>query len=145
MADAVTSTLAGLPAVTGQVTPTAKSTLDKDSFLKLLTTQLQNQDPLQPTDNMEFVSQMANFSTLEQMTNMTSTMEKFLTSMASSYKVEAMSYLGLKVTAQPADQPDAIVGTVKSVKFVDGEAVLKVGETEVKLSDIQKIEYPDAA
>ena len=51
----------------------AKSTnndLDKNAFLKLLVTQLENQDPLDPQDNSEFVAEMAQFSSLEQMTNM---------------------------------------------------------------------------
>ena len=52
--------------------------LDRNAFFKLLTTQLSYQDPLDPMDNTEFVSQMAQFSSLEQMENMNSTMEQFL-------------------------------------------------------------------
>ncbi|SES67491.1 flagellar basal-body rod modification protein FlgD [Natronincola peptidivorans] len=44
--------------------------LDKDAFLKLLTTQLSNQDPLNPMEDREFIAQMAQFSSLEQMQNM---------------------------------------------------------------------------
>ncbi len=46
--------------------------LDKNAFLTLLVTELQNQDPLDPQDNSEFVAQMVQFSTLEQMSNMSS-------------------------------------------------------------------------
>ena len=53
-----------------------KNDLDKDAFLQLLVAQLQNQDPLEPQDNGEFIAQMAQFSTLEQMNNMTSSMDK---------------------------------------------------------------------
>lgn len=44
--------------------------LDKDAFLRLLVTQLQNQDPLSPMEDREFIAQMAQFSSLEQMQNL---------------------------------------------------------------------------
>ncbi|NBG87569.1 flagellar hook capping protein [Isachenkonia alkalipeptolytica] len=47
--------------------------LDKDAFLQLLTTQLSNQDPLNPTEDREFIAQMAQFSSLEQMQNLNDT------------------------------------------------------------------------
>lgn len=47
--------------------------LDRDAFLKLLTTQLSNQDPLNPTEDREFIAQMAQFSSLEQMQNLNDT------------------------------------------------------------------------
>lgn len=59
-----------------QQTTTKKNDLDKNAFLQLLVAQLQNQDPLEPQDNGEFIAQMAQFSTLEQMNNMTSSMDK---------------------------------------------------------------------
>ncbi len=46
-----------------------QSALDKDAFLKLMVTQLQYQDPLDPQDNSEYVAELAQFSALEQMTN----------------------------------------------------------------------------
>ena len=55
-----------------------KSELDQQDFLKLLVTQLQNQDPLNPTDQAEFMSQTTAFSQLNEMTSMNSSLEKML-------------------------------------------------------------------
>lgn len=55
---------------------TAGGKLDKQAFLQLLCTQLQHQDPLDPQDNSQYISQLAQFSSLEQMTNVSSSMDK---------------------------------------------------------------------
>ena len=56
-------------------TSSKSNNLDKDAFLKLLVTQLQNQDPLSPMEDREFIAQMAQFSSLEQMQNLNDTMK----------------------------------------------------------------------
>ena len=56
-------------------TADANSSLDKDAFLQLLVAQMKYQDPLEPTSNTEYISQFTTFSELEQMQNMSSSMD----------------------------------------------------------------------
>lgn len=80
------------------------SALGKNDFLTLLLAQLRNQDPFSPADNTQFVAQLAQFSTLEQMTLMNATLEKNLDS--NTAMTEAVSnamiinYFGKYVTAE---------------------------------------------
>jgi len=71
---------------------TGQQTLGKDDFLKILIAQLEHQDPLNPMEDKEFISQMASFSTLEQMVNMSTMMQKFIDSQSTtSEKLTSMS------------------------------------------------------
>ena len=61
-----------------------KDQLGRDAFLNLLVTQLQHQDPLQPQANGEFIAQLAQFSSLEQLTTMSDTLEAIKTALAAT-------------------------------------------------------------
>jgi flagellar basal-body rod modification protein FlgD len=77
-----------------------QSGLDRDDFLKLLITQLQHQDPTSPVEDKDFIAQMAQFSSLEQMTNMSTGFQKLSGLLASS---EASQVLGKTVELRDGD------------------------------------------
>ncbi|MEB2278536.1 flagellar hook assembly protein FlgD [Lysinibacillus xylanilyticus] len=116
---------------------TGNSELGKDAFLQLLITQLQHQDPTNPMDDREFISQMAQFSSLEQMQNMTKAMGSLLASQQQTQLMNYTSFVGKEVkwhelTDKLDDKGKPVInegtGTIKSVKFVDGNAVFELAD-----------------
>lgn len=89
------------PVITGSTEPAASqsSVLGKEDFLNLLITQLQNQDPLNPTDSTEFTAQLAQFSSLEQLSNVNDNLEQLQNYQAAANNSQAVSLLGKEVTA----------------------------------------------
>lgn len=111
-------------------TKTIDNTMGKDTFIKLLVTQLQNQDPLNPMDDKDFIAQTAQFSSLEQMMNMS----KSFTNM------QVNSYLGKHVIANDPKTGLTTEGIVTEVKTVDGEYKIVVNsDKEFNLEDIQNV------
>ncbi len=113
------------------------SDLDKDAFLRLLVTQLQYQDPLNPMDNTEFVSQMAQFTALEQMNNLNSTMTNS----------QAYSMIGRTVYAQVKNENtntyEEVTGTIDSVTIKSGKAYLNIGDKEISYDDVKEVYSTD--
>jgi flagellar basal-body rod modification protein FlgD len=72
----------------------------EDQFLKLLTTQLQNQDPTNPMDNMQLTSQLAQISTVEGITNLNTTLQSISSQMDLSQSIDATSFIGKSVLVQ---------------------------------------------
>lgn len=115
----------------------ASANLDKDDFLKLLITQLQNQDPTSPMDDTAFVSQMATFSSLEQMSNMNATLESMLQSQNENLLVGYSQFVGKEVDYHSisseddgnSEQVKEGKGTVAAVQFTSGsvEFILEDG------------------
>ncbi len=76
------------------------SSLGKEDFLTLLVAQLENQDPLDPQDNTEFVAQMAQFSALEQQITTNENLEDLISSNTSIQQLSAFNLLGQTVVAE---------------------------------------------
>ena len=100
----------------------ASNELGKDDFLKLLITQLQNQDPTEPMENQEFIAQMAQFSSLEQMTNMSTSFAKMASFISSQ---EATSTLGKTVELNVGDT--TTTGIVEGATRGDNPQILVNG------------------
>lgn len=125
---AVTSaTYSGVVSSTNSTTSTAKSNQDlgKDDFLNLLVTQLKYQDPMSPMEDKEFISQMAQFTSLEQMKNMNNSVQI----------TQATSFIGKQVTWSDSAGAEQ-TGVVKSVKIQNGEARVIVGDETLELKKI---------
>jgi flagellar basal-body rod modification protein FlgD len=73
--------------------------LGRDAFLSLLITQLQNQDPLNPTDSTAFTAQLAQFSSLEQLGNVNDNLKQLQNSQASGNNTQAVALIGKEITA----------------------------------------------
>ena len=114
----------------------AKSEMEKEAFLKLLVTQLRHQDPTRPMEDKEFVSQMAQYSSLEQMRNLNNEMKNLIQSSSSS---QAFNLLGKEVDAIIPETKTRIRGEVSSVFFQEGQIMLRVGNTAIGLGDIEAV------
>jgi flagellar basal-body rod modification protein FlgD len=124
--------------VTGNTTPTPtqlvnpKAQMGKDDFLKLLAIQLQNQDPSSPSDNQQFMAQMAQFSALEQSTNMATG----LTQLAFSTQInQSVSLIGHTIGYTRADGTSA-TGVAQSISVGNNEIQIKVGSDTVTPGDV---------
>jgi flagellar basal-body rod modification protein FlgD len=95
----------------GGATKSAGQTLGKDDFLKLLVGQLQHQDPMAPSDDQQWIGQMAQFSQLEQVTNIASSSTKISDSLDRS---GSLALIGRTVTYADAEGA-AHTGTVQQV------------------------------
>lgn len=121
---------------------TGSSSLGKDDFLKILMTQLQNQDPLNPMQDQDFISQMATFSSLEQMTNLNSSMDNFIKSAQQNQFMQASSMIG-KTVAYLDEQGNELKSLVKSVLYKDGTTSFQLddsNQTSITSGQITKIE-----
>lgn len=107
--------------------------LDKNSFLKLLVTQLSKQDPTNPMNDREFISQMAQFSSLEQMNNVANSMNKLRGS-------QANQLIGKMIEGKDFVTEKPVQGIVTSALYQpNGDVLLKVNGRFTKLDDITSV------
>lgn len=118
-----------------------KQELGKDEFLQLLVTQMQYQDPLSPMDNSQMIAQLAQFSSLEQMTNVA----------ASNQGVQAYAMIGKEITGSMVSVDgsainETVTGIVQSVNSEGTKhfVILQTGES-INVDDITNVQEPSSS
>jgi flagellar basal-body rod modification protein FlgD len=113
-------------------TRTPTSELGKDEFLQILAVQLSNQDPLEPVQDTEFIAQMAQFSSLEQMQAMAD----------STIVTQSYSMIGRDVYGEVTDsagQQQQIIGRVVGTSSLNGSPAVIIGDYVVSMSSIKQV------
>lgn len=109
------------------------SSLDKDAFLQLLVAQMKYQDPLEPTDNTEYISQLATFSQLEEMQNMTAGMNFQRASGLVGQEVVC------KVTNAVTGNTEYAQGIVDYVVYENNKAYISIDEELYSVDDVYQV------
>ncbi|HEV2643621.1 MAG TPA: flagellar hook capping FlgD N-terminal domain-containing protein [Candidatus Elarobacter sp.] len=124
------------------------SQLGQDAFLKLLTTQLRNQDPLHPMDDTQSVAQLAQFSSVQATTELKDAFASF----QSNFSVmQSAGLLGKTVSAQSTDaggNVTSVSGTVKTISVINGTPMITLVDANGKLlvdSNGQPLQLPTSA
>jgi len=132
--------------VTGAASTAPSSTLDKDAFLKLLVTQVKNQDPLQPQGGTEYVAQLAQFSSLEQMQNLNDNIVGLAllqqNNALMSQLTQSSALIGQNVEWTDPETGEVHSGAVTSVKLQDGLALLEIDGEDVPLGNVTQVLGP---
>lgn len=115
------------------VVDAANKTLDKTAFLKLLVTELRNQDPMNPMDDKDFIAQLAQFSALEQMQLLNTGFESLD---KSGQAAQAFALIGRTIEYADPNSDTPIRGVVDKVTFAGGQPKLNIGKMVVDLSSV---------
>jgi flagellar basal-body rod modification protein FlgD len=110
--------------------------LTSETFLKLLIAQLQNQDPTDPLDSDQLLSQISEMRNLQASIELQSALDNLV---LSQQLTGATAFIGKTITALVGDQQIEVEGVVERVQMRDGKAFLSVDGTEVELGDVVSV------
>jgi flagellar basal-body rod modification protein FlgD len=108
--------------------------LGKDDFLKILITQLQNQDPLQPLEDKEFIAQMAQFSSVEQLSNISTEISLMRQSLGSVSGLIGKQVSWINTSADDSDTVKS--GIVEAIAMKDGKQYAIVDGESIDLTNV---------
>ena len=127
-------------AQTGAATSASRIAADFNTFLTLLTAQLQNQDPMQPMEDKEFIAQMAQFTSVEQLMNISTQLTSLNQSLGS-----ASSLIGKDITWTDSTTLLPKSGTVDSILVSSGVNYAVVGDQKIALAEVTQIKNASTA
>ncbi len=116
---------------------TLKQTLGSDDFMKLLSVQFQQQDPMKPMEDTAFIAQMAQFSALQQSSSLVTEMGLLR---ADQQNLSASGMLGRTVTVSDKDG-NPVTGQVTAMESTKDGPVLLIDGQKYPLSDVTRVEY----
>ncbi len=135
---ATTAATNGTLSTNTTTSPVLQKELGQDDFLKLLAAQLGAQDPMAPTDNTQFISQMANFSSLQQMSALNVNFTAFAASQKAS---QAPAYLGREVSVTDLTGK-TITGIATAYHVNSGGATLTINDKDYPLDAVTGVALP---
>jgi flagellar basal-body rod modification protein FlgD len=128
--------------------------LGKDEFLKLLMAQIKNQDPLDPMDDKEFISQMTTFSSLEQMMNMNNSIQQLVQNQTVSPVIQYSHMIGKEVSYYKLDEEsgeiiepkEIITSQVKAISEKEGFAVIElINDQKIYTDEVLRVSTPETS
>jgi flagellar basal-body rod modification protein FlgD len=114
--------------------------LGKDAFLKILVTQLQNQDATQPMKDGEFIAQMSQLSVMEQLSNLNKSLSMFLYTQMEQQLSDYSGMIDKKVTWMNSETKVQESGIVSGILYKNDLVYFKIGDQEILASSILSIE-----
>jgi flagellar basal-body rod modification protein FlgD len=127
---------------------TGTDALGQDAFLQLLLAELGNQDPFNPMQDRDFVAQLAQLNSLNELTEINDTLSEMNDALAelsnsdSASLTDASALLGKVVTGK-TESGSTVTGTVTGLYLVDGDVTLYVDDTAVPLDGITQVTEPE--
>jgi flagellar basal-body rod modification protein FlgD len=136
--------LPAIHAINSYSAPTAgaqqKKEMGKEQFLKILAAQLQNQDPTKPMEDREMISQMAQLSVLEQLSNLNQSLSAYLLSNQKNDVSQYSNMLEKKVTWTNPETNQTESGIVSGVHYKNNLVYFQIGDQEVAANAIKSVE-----
>ncbi len=137
------SSTAGTSSTSAKSSAESADVVGKDDFFKMLIAQIKYQDPLNPQDGAAFAAQLAQFSSLEQLTSLNETLAAQSTSYSQLMNLQSVGLIGKEVEANAIDPETSasvtVTGEVTAVQFRDNAIYLTVNDQEVAFDNLVSV------